>query len=446
MIVNKICRRVRVLPILYLFCFLSTCVHNVKATTIATNSNTNINNNKKTTLLSRPVVGILSQPFSQHPAQHYIAASYVKWLESAGARSIAIPYDADEELLEEIFTQINGVFFPGGNALLPPNAKTIWKMILERNDKNGDGGEDFFPAWGTCLGFEFLIMLAAGDENALQSGFDSENISLPLIFPSNEDVISSNGVYSIESQLYPLTSPTRQSLASYNLTMNNHHQGITPSQFLHNKNLTDFFHITSTNYDKKGREFVSTVESKNYPIYGIQYHPEKNNFEYGLMDNLRSPLESLSELAYYVDEDEPYEAINHSEMAIEFSMKMALFFVRQVRRSTYGSYDMVERHPVIYQYPMIRGRGFEQIFLIPRAANWNYEGGRDGGSNTTNTTTTDHWMLSFFILCFISSLYVLLQKWNDISLPFRGLKKNYFFIPENSSTTSLELLVEEEMP
>ena len=40
----------------------------------------------------------------------------VKWLESAGAASIPIPYDSDEDLVNEIFSQINGILFPGGSS------------------------------------------------------------------------------------------------------------------------------------------------------------------------------------------------------------------------------------------------------------------------------------------------------------------------------------------
>lgn len=36
----------------------------------------------------------------------------------------------------------------------------------------------------------------------------------------------------------------------------------------------------SINYDKNGYEFISTIEDKKYPFYGIQFHPEKNVYEW----------------------------------------------------------------------------------------------------------------------------------------------------------------------
>jgi len=347
----------------------------------------------RNTLRSRPVVGILSQPAFHSRGSDYIAASYVKWLESAGARSIVIPYGADDDLIKEIFTQINGVLFPGGDSTLPQSAKLIWKLILDYNMNE----DNFFPVWGTCLGFEFLVMLAGGEE-ILQSGFDSENISLPLIFPSEEDVVESNGVYSTESVLYPVASSIRETLSRSSITMNNHNQGITPAQFLNSSKLTEFFQITSTNLDMKGRPFVSTIEAKQYPVYGVMYHPEKNNFEYGLMD----ADQTLTE--YQIDE--PYEAINHSEEAVQLSMQLASFFVDKVRRSTNGIYNMTKRHPVLYQYPVVSGREFEEQFIIPQAEDWKKESDEKKPWNYNGL----EWMVA--LVCIISFFSFIYRRYN----------------------------------
>jgi gamma-glutamyl hydrolase len=303
----------------------------------------------------RPVVGILSQPRNSHTlstdaaneTHHYIAASYVKWIESAGAISIPIPYDADEPLIREIFSQINGILFPGGDSALPPGAQILWDLAWESNARG-----DYFPVWGTCLGFEFLIMLVGGMD-ALQTGYVSHNVSLPLVFPTEEDVIHSNGVFSKQSVLYPETM--QYVLATQNITMNNHVNGITPQRFLGNYKLRSEFYITSTNVDQNGEPFVSTIESIRYPIYGVQYHPEKNNFEYGLQ-----PGTSI-----------PYEAISHTDEAVQLSLHLAHFFGNCLRKSSIGEYTLVERHPVMIDYPIVKGVKFEQEYIIPPASHWN---------------------------------------------------------------------------
>ena len=312
--------------------------------------------------MERPVIGILTQPFwknNKKTPSYYIAASYVKWIESGGAIAIPIPYDADADLIHEIFGQINGILFPGGSAPLPDSVRYIWDLALESN-RNGE----YFPVWGTCLGFEYLISLTAtGGEGALAIDFRSNNVSLPLIFPSEEDVINSNGIYSLQSQLYS-SDALRESVSTHNITMNNHRKGIHPEKFVDNEGLTSFFRIISTNFDLDGKQFVSTIESNLYPIYGVQYHPEKNNFEYGTQ-----PGSTI-----------PYEAISHTEEAVALSIHLATFFVNKVRRSTIGEYTLGQRHPAITTYPVVSSKDFEQVFIVPSAEHWTAIG-EDGANN-----------------------------------------------------------------
>ncbi len=231
---------------------------------------------------------------------------------------------------------------------------------------------EFFPVWGTCLGFEFMVTMATGDDSdgipVIVSGFNAENISMPLIFPTVEDEIRTKGVFSTQSDLYSTTT-IRDTLSTHNITMNNHQRGITPSRFMRNANLTDMFHVTSTNFDLDGREFVSTIEARDFPFYGVQFHPEKNNFEYGLRQRLShqngsegSPYPSLTESSSQISSlPIPFEAINHSEEAVDFSIHLSRFFVSQARKSTVGKYTLAEKHPLLYNYPVHVGIDFEQI-------------------------------------------------------------------------------------
>jgi anthranilate/para-aminobenzoate synthase component II len=41
----------------------------------------------------------------------------------------------------------------------------------------------------------------------------------------------------------------------------------------------DQWHILSVN-KHNGSEFISSFEHKKYPFYGVQFHPEKNAFEW----------------------------------------------------------------------------------------------------------------------------------------------------------------------
>ena len=333
------------------------------------------------------VFGILSQPFYEDDEDGendpdddnfnhtYISASYVKWLEDGGARSIPIPYDASPSLVEDILSQVDGILFPGGGSSLPSAAITIWEKLHSEAyyfpEKESERPSDMIPLWGTCLGMEFIVQLAADanetdcgyrcNQDILEKGFDSNNISLPLLDVYRRGLYKPGNVYDI--------------VTKYNVTMNNHHLGISPERFRNNSGLSRRFDITSINYDRNGRAFVSTIEPlKAYtrgasssevvpPIYGVQYHPEKNTHEYG----------------FYPHTSIPYEAIDHSPEGIDFSLYEARFLVNLARENVQnrmqsspsgGKYNKPDVYPMIYTYPRRVGHKFEEKYIIPLASHW----------------------------------------------------------------------------
>lgn len=288
-----------------------------------------------------------------------------------GARTIAIPYDCtDTEYLEDLFQQIHAIFLPGGNT---PNLSYAVRYLLNRAWESNDRLGRYFPVWGTCLGFEFLVRYWStrnddtdtdsssdddddddDDVNILDDGFQSTNVSWPLEVVVPFQLYRDPTVYEIVTQ--------------HNVTLNNHHYGLSPNQFWSHAGLYTKWQITSMNHDTTGRPFVSTVEPLHpdrFPWYGVQYHPEKNAFEYGT----------------YPHTNIPYEAIDHSPVAIQFSMSMAAFVVNLARRCMdlgYHVYTQADRFPYVYTYPQEVGLAFEQIYIIPATKN----------ETMTTTTTT----------------------------------------------------------
>ena len=236
-------------------------------------------------LQDRPIIGIVSQPLSGADAvrhdldpslpfepdtgRKYIAASYIKFIESAGARAVPIHYDSDTATVRDLVGSVNGVLFPGGSASLQNSSqyyrtgKVIYDAALAAN-KAGT----YFPLWGTCLGFEEMARLLSGDnDEILVRGFDSENYPVPL------------KIVSPSSRMFGgAPKELLLALTSENITMNNHHSGVKPATF--EKILGGTVQMISTNVDRAGVAFVSTFEAKAYPFYGSQWHPEKNGFEW----------------------------------------------------------------------------------------------------------------------------------------------------------------------
>ncbi|CAG9793837.1 unnamed protein product [Diatraea saccharalis] len=119
----------------------------------------------------RPIIGILSQEqhyrlkdkYSEDNYTSYIAASYVKGVEASGARVVPILIGKNRGYYRDLLGKINGVLFPGGATWFNQSngyadaGQHIYEIAQELNDAG-----DYFPVFGTCLGFELLVILASG--------------------------------------------------------------------------------------------------------------------------------------------------------------------------------------------------------------------------------------------------------------------------------------------
>jgi gamma-glutamyl hydrolase len=304
---------------------------------------------------NRPIIGILTQPLnvellsddhglgSTQDNRSYIAASYVKFAESSGARVVPMHFEASNEELAKLFHSVNGLLLPGGGAeirKLPNNrfreaAEFLYDLAIKANDAG-----DAFPIHGTCMGFQMLTVMAAQDDGVLCAGcYDTEGTPLPLEFTSAAKT----------SKLFSgLDSKLRTALATQNITENSHTSGVEPKKYESVPRLKKFFEVLSTNSDSQGVPFVSTIEAKHYPITASQWHPEKNNFEWGKIGKLG------------------YEAIPHSEAAVLLSQYMANNFVNRAKLNSHRfSSSEAETEALIYNHaPVADPQGyFSQIYL-----------------------------------------------------------------------------------
>ncbi|KAG5546051.1 hypothetical protein RHGRI_018279 [Rhododendron griersonianum] len=272
----------------------------------------------------RPVIGILSHPgdgasgrLNNASNASYIAASYVKFVEAAGARVIPLIYNEPPDVLYKKLNLVNGVLFTGGWAKSGPYFNVvdgIFKKILEKND-----GGDHFPLLAICLGFELLTMIISKDNNILES-FKASDQASTLEFTKEMNIEGT--VFQRYTVFY----------------------GISPEKFLENMDLCNFFKILTNSADSDNKVYVSTVQARNYPVTAFQWHPEKNAFEWGL------------------------SMIPHSEDAVQVTQYVANFFVSEARKSLNRPPTRKVLNNLIYNYSPTycgkAGKGYDEVYIF----------------------------------------------------------------------------------
>ncbi|KAI7730887.1 hypothetical protein M8C21_004417, partial [Ambrosia artemisiifolia] len=239
------------------------------------------------TLNHRPIIGIVSHPgdgasgrLSNATNASYIAASYVKFVESAGARqhlTMGKNRPGFNNISSNKLKLVNGVLFTGGwskSGLYFDVIEGIFKQVLKKNDAG-----EHFPLLAICLGFELLTMIISQNNNILED-FSASDQASTLQFMNN---------INLEQTLFQRFPPELiAKLSTECLVMQNHKYGVSPETFQATTELCSFFKILTTSTDQNGK---------------------KNAFEWGS------------------------SMIPHSDDAIQVTQHVANFFISEARKS-----------------------------------------------------------------------------------------------------------------
>ena len=152
------------------------------------------------------------------------------------------------------------------------------------------------PIWGTCLGYEAVIQ-SLSRYRAIRKKVPSVNHSLNLdINPRFQNFLRQ---YFSKSLLNTVNDEP--------LIYFNHKFAYLPKQFSGNKSMGRQIDILASTSLENGTKVVSMVKHKTYPFIGVQFHPEKVQFEH------RSSVKT-----------------NISYQSVEMAHKLAMMFFDQV--------------------------------------------------------------------------------------------------------------------
>lgn len=178
--------------------------------------------------------------------------AYSTFMETAGARVVPFIMTDEYSVTDSKLAQVNGVLFPGGAGDYLDIGDYIYKYAIKENDAG-----NFYPIWGTCLGFENLAIFAS-DSGSPLSTQESNEQSLKLDFLV--DPTTTKMFEKVNDPLY---------YSEEGMTFNHHSFGVSLDEFTKDAGLSQMFTPTSLSTDPvSGDTFVATMESPDYPFFG----------------------------------------------------------------------------------------------------------------------------------------------------------------------------------
>jgi len=123
--------------------------------------------------------------------------------------------------------------------------------------------------FGICQGFELLHVLVANSTDALDK-FKSRGVTSKMIF---------NPVFRNSSVMYKdFSDEDKSTLESTEVLAQFHNLGTGFKQYEAFPALKDFFKVTGLGKDTDGKIYFNSVEANDYPIFAVQFHPEKVSY------------------------------------------------------------------------------------------------------------------------------------------------------------------------
>lgn len=282
-------------------------------------------------LTQQPMIGMVSQTTDEFKSRDwfnqtagyrsYIMDSYVRFIEAQGAKVVPLIWGEPREVTLDKLSKLNGVFLPGGGGDYVEFGEFIFKTVLEYNN-NGT----FYPLWGTCLGFENLAIWTSDMREEVLADVPLFSTSVPIEFTVKPATTKMFRDFS-DAELFMLQTE--------DVTQNSHSFAVPIQYFYDDAKLRDFWHVTSLSVldsEEQYTEFVTTVESKQFPVMATMFHTEK-------------PAQG-----WQID-----TGINKTWESIELNTKFIKLFIRMARANPHRYSDFYDsQHETIQEYKLLR--------------------------------------------------------------------------------------------
>lgn len=262
----------------------------------------------------------------------FFPASYARWLEEAGAMVIPLEFHLDSESLKAILKKTDGLLLTGGasplfsNKAVSRQSEDLSSALLTRvpslysqkaaellNFAEELNKAKRYPVWGTCLGFEAMVLR----EGAFKFPFNmvhNINVNSPIDFVEPPKPSESSGFGNAAKELLGKLTPEKlKTIRSKKMFYFNHDNAFLIPEY-------DGLSALKNNYDilasaraankNIASPFVAVIAHKTFPFFGVQFHPEKTKFESFAQNGLeeKQTAEEISLLfgRFFVDLAEKY--------------------------------------------------------------------------------------------------------------------------------------------
>ena len=214
--------------------------------------------------------------------------------------------------------------------------------------KTSERTGNYWPIWGTCLGFELLAHL--GGEVIHTEKLAPEYILAKCSSHHQAVPLEITSEFPTSKFGRAIPKEVLVSLTNKNSTIHFHHWCLTPQNFTKYE-MDKFWNILATSHDKNGLEFISLLEAKNYPIWGSQFHFEKSAYEWTLK----------------------FPKIPHDSTSILSGTFVAQFFVEHSKKNNHRFIDRkTEEENLIFNYNpfftgnMRRNSTVDQVYFFKK--------------------------------------------------------------------------------